>query len=145
MGAALVGLGDLPLVGFGEITWLAGQTDQDAGALTKPSGYHALASILAASAWSLKETLMYMGNLSSGWKSSDFNYLQASTITVFEDTPDGIVSVQEAGNLLDEMGIRVKIQTIGIAADEHKQSALADHGAEVYPSINHALKALNHS
>ncbi len=139
MGAVLVGLADLPIVGYGEVTWLAEQTGREPRELAKPAWQHALAAILAASGWSVKDSLVYAGQQS---KRDDLSHLQNSTIHVFEDTPGGMVAVQEAGILLTDMGLNIAVQKIGITEDMAKQSALSDQGAIVYPSINQALAAL---
>ena len=89
MGAALVGLVDLPLVGYGEISWLAEQTNQQAGELEKPAWQHALAAILMASGCSIEACLQFICEQPLAWPVADYANLQGSTITVFEDTPGG--------------------------------------------------------
>lgn len=143
MGALLVGLEDLPLVGYGEICWLAAQTGREVKNLSKPAWEHALAAILVASGWSLERSLTYVGKSLSEWEKSDFQDLNSSTIIVFEDTLGGMIAVQEAVDLLNIMGLRVKVQKIGIAEEVSKQSALYAQGATVYPNINQALENLN--
>jgi phosphoglycolate phosphatase-like HAD superfamily hydrolase len=142
MGAALVGLENLPLVGFGEITWLAQLLGQEASGLTKPSWQHALVAVLSGYGWPVEKSLSYVGNESSNWQYLDLCHLQGSLITVFEDTPGGMISVREARNILKEMDIQVEVRIIGLSTDERKRVALAAHGAKVYSSINHALNAL---
>jgi phosphoglycolate phosphatase-like HAD superfamily hydrolase len=139
MGTALVGLASLPLIGFGEIIWLAEATGRDVGELSKPGWPHALAAILTASGWSLEDSLAYVRGEINTPSRDKLTHLQDSTITVFEDTPGGLVAVQEAGVLLNEKGLRVAVRKVGIAADETKQTALSARGAEVYPDINQAL------
>jgi hypothetical protein len=140
LGSALAGLADLPLVGFGEISWLATQTGQEARELAKPAWQHALVAILAASGWSVsEESLAYIGQQSNAWQRDDLAYLEGSTITVFEDTSSGMIAVQEAGILLNDIGLQVKVQKMGIAEDTAKQSALAAQGAVVFPDIGQAL------
>jgi phosphoglycolate phosphatase-like HAD superfamily hydrolase len=143
LGTALVGIAGLPLVGYGEIRWLAKQSRKDVGELSKPGWAHAMATILAASGWRIDESLTYAGQMPNAFQHEDLNHLQNSTITVFEDTPGGMVAVQEAGTLLNEIGLRVEVQKIGIAKDPAKQSALSAHGAAVYPDINQALADLD--
>lgn len=142
IGASLVGLKELPLVGFGEISWLAGYTQQEPGTLAKPAWQHAMAAILVASGWSMEDSLIYISRSPDTWQPSDLQHLQGGTITVFEDTPGGLVSVQAAGDRLIETGIQVEIQKFGIAADESKKTALAAQGAFVHPSIDQALNSL---
>jgi len=144
MGAALVGLENLPIVGYGEICWLAAQTGREVIDLYKPAWEHALAAILAASGWSLERSLAYVGKSLSEWEVSDFHGLYGSTIIVFEDTPGGMIAVQEAGDLLNSIGLQVKVQKVGVADEGSKQSTLFAQGATVYPNINKALEKLNH-
>ena len=65
-------------------------------------------------------------------------------VTIFEDTPGGMVAVQEVGDLLNGLGLRVELQKIGIAEEVAKQSALSVLGATVYPDINQALESLDY-
>ncbi len=143
MGTALVGLDDLPLMGYGEMSWLSQQSGQEVGRLTKPAWPHALSAVLAASGWtaedSLTDTLSRLGSTYSG----ALDHLRDSRIAVFEDTPGGIVAVQETADLLAEMGVRIEVRKFGIAEDAAKQSALSAQGAEIYPDINQALQVLN--
>jgi hypothetical protein len=143
MGTALVGLANLPLIGFGEITWLAEATGRDVGELSKPGWAHALAAILTASGWSLEESLAYVRGEINTLSRNELTHLQDSTITVFEDTPGGLVAVHEVGNLLNEKGLRVEVRKVGIAEEETKQAALSARGAEIFPDINQALASLD--
>jgi hypothetical protein len=144
MGAALVGLEDLPRVGSGEMDWLAGQIGRKAGEIAKPAWQHALAAILSGGEWPVEKSLRYVGKKPSDWRRADLNFLHGNTITVFEDTPGGIISTQEAKNILDDIGIQIVLRNIGISTDDSKRAALHALGADVYPSINHALNCLDH-
>lgn len=142
MGTALVGLDNLPLIGYGEMNWLAEKTRRDVGTLSKPGVAHSLSAILAASGWSVEESLDYVEHELNDMSWDGLTHLQSSTITVFEDTPGGVVAVQAAVNLLNEKGLQVEMQAKGIADDESKQSALTSRGAIIYPDINQALASL---
>ena len=144
MGASLVGLEALPLVGFGEISWLAGYTQKEPGVLAKPAWQHAMAAILTASGWAVEDSLVYISREYEMRRLSLLEHLQGGTITVFEDTPGGLISVQEACDRINENGIQVDIQKVGIAAEESKKTALAAQGAVVYPSIDQALEGLDY-
>lgn len=143
MGSNLVGLGALPLVGLGEISWLAAHTGRQVGGFSKPTWKHALAAILVASGWPVEKSLKFVGEQPSEWKISALQHLHNSKVTVFEDTPGGMVAVQEASDLLNGIGLRVEVQKIGIAEEAAKQSALSAQGATVYPDINKALASLD--
>jgi hypothetical protein len=139
MGAELVGLSDLPLVGYGEIAWLADQTGLETGRLNKPHAAHAFAAILTATGWPMEKSLHLAGQQPSSWRFEDLAELSGSELTVFEDTPGGILSVEAAASLLGEVGVDVSVRKIGIAEDESKQVALEAVGAEVFLDINVAL------
>ncbi len=143
LGISMVGLEGLPLVGYGEISWLAEKTHRDIGGLSKPSWVHALVAILMASGWSLEKSLAYARQSLTSQKLDGINHLQYCTITVFEDTPGGIVAVQEVGNILNEKGLGIEVQKIGIAEDSIKQSALSAQDAVIFPDINMALASLD--
>lgn len=143
MGAVLVGLSDLPLIGFGEITWLAERTGREVGTLTKPSPAHALAAILTACGWLVEDSLHFAAEQPGNWELSDLSYLGGSRVTVFEDTPGGMLAVQAARDLLFSVGIEFEIRKVGIAADESKRAALAAQGAAVFSEIDQALASLD--
>jgi len=143
MGAHLVGLAALPLIGKGEILWLADHTGRQVEDFAKPTWKHAMAAILVASGWPLEESLKLIGKQPVDWNTTILQHLHNSKVTVFEDTPGGMVAVQEAGELLNGMGLRVEVQKIGIAEEVVKQSALSAQGAALYPDINQALASLD--
>ncbi len=142
MGAALVGLSELPLVGFGEITWLAERTGRETGTLTKPSWVHAMAAVVTALGCPLEDILRFIASQPEKWELSDLSRLHRSRITVFEDTPGGMLAVQAVQDLLANLGIELEVRKIGIAAEESKRAALAAQGAVVYPEVNLALASL---
>jgi len=142
MGSDLVGLAALPLVGKGELSWLAARTGRQIERFSKPTWSHAMAAILVASGWLMEDSLMFVGKQPAEKESSALKYLHNSKVTVFEDTPSGLVAVQESSDLLNGMGIRVEVQKIGITEEVTKRSALSAQGATVYPDINQALASL---
>lgn len=143
IGATLAGLGALPIMGLGEISWLAAHTGRDVREVAKPAKVHALAAILAASGWPLEKSLKFVAREPAEWRISALQHLQDSKVTVFEDTLGGIISVHDAGDTLNNLGLRVKVQKIGIAENGAKQVALAAQGAVVYPDIGRALASLD--
>lgn len=143
LGAALAGLEALPVIGYSEISWLSRRTGQEIPDLLKPGWAHALAAILVASGWTLEDSLAYTGRALTDRREDRLDKLNNSMVIVFEDTPSGMVAVQEAGNLLGEIGLRVRVRAIGIAGDAAKRSALAAQGAVLYANINQALAGLD--
>lgn len=143
MGAQLVGLASLPLVGKGETLWLAAHTGRPAEYFAKPTWKHGLAAILVAGGWSVEESLKFVATQPAEWNTSALNFFQDSKVTVFEDTPGGLVAVQEAADLLNGLGLHVEVQKIGIAKEVAKRSTLSAQGAIVYSDINKALESLD--
>ena len=90
----------------------------------------------------LEESLIFVSQALDLQQFDRLDHLQNSTITVFEDTPGGMVAVKEAGALLNRSGLNIEVQKIGIAEDPVKQKALSAKGAMVFPDINLALASL---
>lgn len=143
MGASLVGFETMPLVGYGEVSCLAEYAHREIAEISKPGWGHALATILAASGWSLEASLVFVSQALNLQQWDGLDHLQNSTITVFEDTPGGLVAVQEASALLNKSGLNIEVQKIGIAENPVKQSALSAQGAAVFPDITMALASLD--
>mgnify|MGYP006279019675 CR=1 FL=1 len=141
MGAALVGLEDLPIIGHGEMAWLAEQCEQPLDDIRKPSPVHALAALLVSlgtpklQALLTSQKLVYKKQAGEIWQN-----LHQSTVYVFEDTPPGFQSARSAEKILSRAGFDLDLSLIGIAVDEEKGGALRSWGREVYPNINLALR-----
>jgi beta-phosphoglucomutase-like phosphatase (HAD superfamily) len=143
MGALLAGFETMPLVGYGEVSWLADYSHREVGELSKPGWAHALSAILVAGGWSMKESLIFVSQALNLQRWDGLDHLRDCTVTVFEDTPSGVVAVQEAGALLNNQGLNLEVKKIGIAEDPVKQSALSAQGATIFPDINVALTSLD--
>jgi hypothetical protein len=66
--------------------------------------------------------------------------LQQAVVHVFEDTCEGIASVQRAVELLLGVNIDIRWQACGVApASSSKAAALAGCGASIFPSVNEAI------
>jgi hypothetical protein len=139
IGAQLVGLERLPIAGYGEMYWIAEQTGLDVGDLAKPAWEHALVAVLLACGWPLERALANVGISSEKWELSTLQDLNNSNITVFEDTPGGMIAVQKVDNRFKDIGLQVNVRKIGIAKELSKRSALTGQGAIVFPDINQAL------
>jgi len=141
-GLDLVQLGGLPLIGYGEIEWLADQSEQEPANLGKPKQVHALAAIFSAMGHSKEDSLRYSLDMTS-WEEEIISPLQGATITVFEDTPAGIHSVKQAGYKLQQAGVEITIQAFGITSNPVKKVALELEGAKVSADVNSALDSLD--
>ncbi len=65
--------------------------------------------------------------------------LDGAQISVFEDTPGGVKSLQAARAALDRLDIHVDIRCYGIARKQIKKEALKSNGALVFRSLTEAL------
>jgi hypothetical protein len=139
-GAALVGLGEIPILGWGGLVWLGQQRQTDPQTFLKPSPVHALAALRMAlgedqqTALSTAANLVENGQVDTAWKQLD-----GAKVSVFEDTPGGIKSMKAAKDVLEKVGVRTKTQYYGIAQKSIKVKALQGNGAQVFPSLAETL------
>ncbi len=140
LGARLVGLTHLPVIGFGSFQWLVEELGNGALAdeLVKPSPVHALAAIGAAATGLESVSLIAAEAATRGIWQSPLKELrgQPGRVTVFEDSAKSITGVREAVSLLGE---NWSCMGIGIATGGPKAEALAKVSDRVYASINDAL------
>jgi hypothetical protein len=142
LGAELVGLGELSLVGNGEMRWLAEQLDVTVAEVKKPAAAHALAALLAASGMSVPQSLEVLAGGLDVLGREDFAYLDGSTVTVVEDTISGMLAVRAAADVLEKMDVRITLRNVGVATDAAKVAALEGMGALVYSDVNLALEVV---
>jgi hypothetical protein len=144
LGLDLVGLSNVSLTGYGEISWLAESIQAVPGTLVKPNPTHALAAITGSLELEKELSLRAAAMDPVQWPDEILNKLQGVAITVIEDTPSGLVSILSAGEALRKSGVEIKVRPIGIAKERIKQAALESHGAQIYPDINSALDNLEY-
>ncbi|MDK2981506.1 MAG: hypothetical protein PWQ55_1853 [Chloroflexota bacterium] len=140
LGAELVGLGALPLVGNGEMRWLAEQLDATVAEVKKPAAAHALAALLAADGWPLERSLELLADGLAALRREALAELDGSRVTVVEDTISGLLAVSAAAELLAEMDVHISVRNMGVATDVAKRAALEGMGATVYADVNLALE-----
>lgn len=114
----LVGLADIPLIGFGKLEYLASRRGFDAGALIKPSPVHALAATAAAFTGNEWAGLQSAGDwVQTGQLNGAFADLPRTfELSVIEDTLGGIRSVQAAGDILRQSGFDVTVHALGLTS-----------------------------
>lgn len=144
--AELVGLADLPLIGFGRMRWLAARRGRRPDAYVKPSPVQALASIAAALGAGEPAALEAAAALAdpepdpgAGALPAPFDMLRErpAGITVFEDSERGAQAVLSAAAVLREAGCRVTVQVVGIAAAAGvKRAALERVAGVLVPDVN---------
>jgi hypothetical protein len=140
LGAELVGLKDIPIVGWGGVTWLALQRETDQQTYVKPSPVHALTALRVAigdnqqAALMEAATLVETGEVGPAWRR-----LNGAQVFIYEDTEDGIKSLQAACKALEKIKVSIRPGFFGIARNPVKRKALMASGAQVYPSFSQAL------
>lgn len=114
----LVGLADIPLIGFGRLVYLANQHELDAGALIKPSPVHALAATAAALTGNEWTSLQSAGDwFKTGRLDGVFKDLPREfKLFVVEDTLGGIRSANSAGEILQKNGFDVTVHALGLTS-----------------------------
>ncbi|MDZ7844820.1 MAG: hypothetical protein U5K99_08480 [Anaerolineales bacterium] len=141
LGASLVGLDRLPLIGYGQMRWTANRLELSRKDCYKPSPVHALSALLAAEGIDPQTALLAAGRLTHrGQSGSIWKTLDQTQVFVFEDTPPGLKSVQKAKSLLKSQNVNLNVSLIGISAGGKKRLALEKTGAVVYPHLARALQ-----
>jgi hypothetical protein len=128
----LVGLPNIPLIGYGRLEYIAKLKELEPSTLLKPSPIHALAGTLAAytnDEWqSLQAAVDWQ---KTGKLNNVFSQLPKSfELIVVEDTMGGIRSVQSAGEIFQKAGFDVNVKTIGLTSGS-KAKASAFEKAEI--------------
>lgn len=140
LGAQLVGLSRLPLIGYGSLQWLAEAVGGEPEAYVKPSPVHALAAIGAAAGARESQALLAA---EARWRGEWLPPLselrgQRGRVTVFEDSALSIRGVRAAVGML---GDGWQCLGIGISAGGPKRAALEQAADRVYASVDEAIAA----
>jgi hypothetical protein len=140
IGAELVGLQEIPILGFGEIFWLSQRLGVESTGLNKPHPLHTLAALQAAVGTSIKTSMIRANNLLNGQGHLDnWSYLDGAEVYIFEDTVAGLISLDRAKEKLSACGISINTKKYGISPNKIKQATLSAQGARIFDSINPAL------
>lgn len=146
LGAKLLNLSYMPIVGWGHMHWLAEVTGGNADSYLKPSPVHALACIsIVASGEAIPQTDSLRAaeaTLRGEWKPplADLQGRNGKVI-VFEDSASSINGVREAVKLLGEGW---ECLGIGISSGGLKYDALVKAADRVYTSIDEAVRGEVH-
>ena len=115
---ALTGLPDVPLMAFGRLEYLARHHDMDPASLVKPSPFHALAAIFAASTgeeWSALQAARHWHE--TGLIDERIHLLPKTfDLIVIEDTLGGVYSARAAAAILNKAGLEVNVHAIGLTS-----------------------------
>jgi hypothetical protein len=144
MGAALVGLESLAIIGLGSLLWLSQRRQAGPQAFVKPSPVHVLSAILLALGHPPQTCLEEAAALAlEGIASHVWRELNGAEIAVFDDSSAGLGSAASAHASLATAGISVSMELFGIASDSQKVAALTRLGAKTYPDITAALNSMH--
>jgi hypothetical protein len=143
LGAELVGIPDIPIVGWGGITWLAQERQADQQTYVKPSPVHALAAMRVALGDNQETALLDAASLvETGQGVMAWQRLRGAQVSIFEDTPAGIASLQAAQEILNKLGVQIEPRYYGIASKAVKRKALSASSAQVFSTLTQALTNL---
>jgi hypothetical protein len=138
-----IGLENLPLAGAGHMQWLARRHGQIVDAYLKPSPVHSLAAVALAlggdETGALESARIFVeeGKL---LPPLDGLREEPSLITVFEDSPTGVLGTQSAVDLLVRQQLDIRVSIFGVSAGGEKSATLRSLGAEVFASTDEALE-----
>lgn len=137
----LVGLANVPVIGFGRVDWLAAQVGELSQNLVKPSPVQALAAIGAAMHGQERAALFAAHILATQNKLyPPLAEVAGQAVHVFEDSASSLRAVTQAVALLNAHGLEVTLTRHGIARPGSvKHAALSAIADVVHPSINDAL------
>jgi len=118
LGLKLVGLSDIPVIGYGKLEYIATQRGLDAMTLLKPAPAQALAAIVAA--WTDNE----LAGLHSACDWIQTNEVKGALadlprkfdLIIVEDTLGGVRSVRAAGEILRQAGFEVNVHAFGLTS-----------------------------
>lgn len=139
----VAGVEKLPLAGAGHMQWLARRHGQIIDGYLKPSPVHSLAAFAFAlgseenAALESARVFVEEGKL---LPPLDRFKEGPSEITVFEDSPTGVVGTQSAVDLLNRARMKIRIILLGVAAGGEKRSVLQSLGAETFATTDEALE-----
>ncbi len=140
IGLACAGLDGLPIVGMGDLAWLATQRGLEPHALLKPSPIHVLTAMQLALDAALPDALMDAAALAlDGRLGSCWSALDGARVVAIEDASKGVRSAAAAAAALRKYGLNLRLTLLGIPDHPEKARALRDAGAAIVTDIHQAL------
>lgn len=126
LGAKLVGLADLPVLGSGMLAWFAAtQYQLPDYTFLKPNPVHALALLQMCIGHSARQALDLAANL---WHQKhvpeEWAFMHNARVTIFEDAAKGLRCGIAAKELLATIGIDIDLNLIGVTQNSIKRKAL---------------------
>lgn len=142
IGANSIGLQKIPIIGVGSLAWLAEQRTKPVLTYLKPHPVHALAAMQAAMGTPIPQALELAADIANGSGDiADWLSMRDSDVYAFEDSPGGLVSVQEAKKLLNKNKIYSNVHLVGVSKRPEKIKTLSQIADQVIQDINNGLLA----
>ena len=135
--------GAVPLIAEGRTMWLEKRLGKVRGSYIKPSPVQALAAIGAALSHDERAALLAAGALvERGEVTGPLAELASgeTRVVVVEDSKSGMVSVQQAVDMLRGHGLNVTFEAVGVANEASKREALSRVADRVESSVDEALE-----
>jgi hypothetical protein len=133
---------NLPLAGYGQMLWLSDVRGNRTDAYIKPSPVHALAAVCLAAGVEEKAALeSARAAVEEGIFPPEMDFLRNGVVRIhlFEDTPTGVRSLQQAARILSRQAIPVEVTLVGVTDSPDKAAALQALGAQVFADPDRAL------
>lgn len=140
LGAAAIGLQELPIVGAGSLSWLANLESKPWHTYYKPSPVHTLAALQCALGKKLTESLKVAVDLYNGNQDrNDWLPFEGSKVFIFEDLLSGFMSARSAQQLLYINGVNVEMLFVGISSHPAKSKSLSQMANCIIEDINQGI------
>ena len=138
MGAKLIGLDHLPLLGSGLLSWYAStRCACNSHEFIKPNPVHTLAALKMSSGMDPGTSIEMAVSLIHGNGSvQDWSELMETRVVIFEDSTKGLRSGINAIKCLSALGIEIDLSLIGVSANAVKRQALKSLAHRIISNIN---------
>ena len=142
LGGRCVDLRKLDIMGSGGIMWLEAQQGEALSTFNKPHPIHALAALALAAGRTPQRALRQAAALAlDNLGTAEWTAFHQVRVWVFEDSAGGLTSLKVAGELLQQVGVNLDVNLVGVAENHRKSRALAEAGGIVYAEFDTALRA----
>jgi hypothetical protein len=138
LGAKLVGLDGIPLLGSGILNWYAEkQCSLPQHTFLKPNPVHALGLMQICEGQTPTEALRRSVSLWQGQATkSHWEMFEGARVSIFEDSVKGLQSGIAAKSLLKSLPVHIQLRLIGVTENSIKEKALLRVADRVIPTIN---------
>lgn len=140
LGAAAIGLEELPILGAGALSWFASEQAKPWDEYFKPHPVHVLAALQLASGKPLSEAIKTAADFYYGDKGPEiWSGFEGSKVYVFEDLTPGLISAQAAKRILLDSGIELDFVFVGVSGYINKRKSLSKYADFLIDDINQVI------